>query len=250
MANQYKNKVVYNGTTLIDLSDTTAVQSDVVSGKYFYTASGERVAGTGSTGNINDVQINGTSIVENGVANIPYAAYNKVGVVQVDTSRGTAMSGSTISTFPVDSATVKTGVQAYQPITPAHQHESVFYGLAKAAGDSTQASSENAVGTYTENAKSAISEMLGGSVSVSGTTPTIVAKSGIRYICGEVLSLDFTPSASGICDVVFISGSTPTVLTVPSTVKWANGFDPTSLDTNTTYELNIMDGLGVACAWT
>ena len=106
------------------------------------------------------------------------------------------------------------------------------------------------MGTYTEKAKSAIHDMLNGSVSVSGTTPTIVAKSGIRYVCGEVASLDFTPPASGICDVVFTSGSTPTVLTVPSTVKWANGFDPSNLDADTTYELNIMDGLGVCGTWT
>ena len=87
-------------------------------------------------------------------------------------------------------------------------------------------------------------------VAVTGTAPTITAQADTRYVCGEVASLDFTPPASGICDVIFTSGSTPTVLTVPSTVKWANGFDPTSLDADTTYELNIMDGLGVAGAWT
>lgn len=46
MANQYKNKVVYNGNTLIDISDTTAVAADVNSGKYIYLANGQKVAGS------------------------------------------------------------------------------------------------------------------------------------------------------------------------------------------------------------
>lgn len=51
MPNQYVNKVVQsNGTTLIDISDTTAVAADVTSGKYFYLASGQKIAGTGSGG--------------------------------------------------------------------------------------------------------------------------------------------------------------------------------------------------------
>ena len=89
---------------------------------------------------------------------------------------------------------------------------------------------------------------------VEGQTPTIEAENNTRYICGEVLSLDITLPASGIVDVVFTSGSTPTVLTITpptgQTVKWANGFDPENLDADTTYEINVADGLGVAASWT
>lgn len=48
--NPYVNKVVFGSTTLIDISDTTAVAADVASGKYFYTAAGAKVQGTGSGG--------------------------------------------------------------------------------------------------------------------------------------------------------------------------------------------------------
>ena len=204
---------------------------------------------------VDDVQINGTSILENGVANVPTVTASRKGVASINTNYGIGAAANGSGILMIQAADVSliksaTGYGLYKPIVPTHQHEAAFYGLAKAAGDSTQSQSSNAVGTYTEDAKSAISDMLNGSVSVSGTTPTIVAKSGIRYVCGEVASLVFTPPASGVCDVVFTSGSTPTVLTVPSTIKWANGFDPTSLDANTTYELNIMDGLGVCGTWT
>ena len=46
MANTYKNKVIYNGTTLIDLTGDTATAAKVLSGEYFHLATGERVQGS------------------------------------------------------------------------------------------------------------------------------------------------------------------------------------------------------------
>ena len=202
---------------------------------------------------VSDVQINGTSIVNDGVAEIPIMSSANLGVAKLGGDYGVGIGASQQLTIQkARDVTIKVGTGAgslYMPIVPFTQHQSTFYGLAKAAGDATQSASSNAVGTYTENAKSAISDMLNGAVQVSGTTPTITALSGVRYVCGEVSTLDITPCVSGICDVIFTSGSTATVLTLPNTVKFPDGaFTP---EVNTIYEINILDGVyGVVMAWT
>lgn len=115
---------------------------------------------------LNDVQINGTSIVTNGVANVPIASRTNLGAVSInnanDNSYGLAINDSGMLYISSPSAAmIKQGTQAYKPIVPNNQHISTFYGLAKAAGDTTQSQSGNAVGSYTEDAKSAIRTMLG-----------------------------------------------------------------------------------------
>ena len=242
-----------------DLSDL----SDAVDDKYEKPSGGipasDLAQGVIPEVPVQDVQVNGTSIVgQDGVANVPLASSSNPGAVRTNSWFGISVNPSGalyIERSP--SANIKAGNQEYTPIVPYNQHESAFYGLAKAAGDTSQSSSSNAVGTYTETAQSKIHEMLDAPVIVSGTTPTITGKAGIKYICGEVSTLSITAPESGCIDVVFTSGSTPTVLTVTSAktgvtaIKWMNGFDPTSLDANTTYEINILDGeLGVAGLWT
>lgn len=211
--------------------------------------------GQDGTGGVTDVQVAGQSVVTDGVANVPIGSDRNVGVLK---PRGGVygIASTNDGSFWVNKAAdneIKSADGDYKPIVTNIQHLAAFYGLAKAAG-SDEKNSTLPFGQYTDAAKSAIHEMLNGSVSVTGTTPTITALSGIRYICGEVSTLDITLPASGIVDVVFTSGSTATVLTITPptgvTVKWANGFDPTSLDANATYEINIMDGLGVAATWT
>lgn len=58
------NKVVYGNTTVIDITDTTAVASDVAQGKYFYNVSGVKTAGT-ATGAA-EAAVDTTSTLPNG----------------------------------------------------------------------------------------------------------------------------------------------------------------------------------------
>ena len=207
---------------------------------------------------VTDVQVNGVSVLNNGVANVPIGTTTRYGVVSPSTSYGLQSYGSgssqRIGVLPANDAETNRGIEVYRPIAPARQHASAFFGLAKAAGADMGSMSSTTVGVYPVAQKSAIHTMLNGSVSVTGTTPAITALPGIRYVCGEVATLTVNLPASGIIDVVFESGSTATVLTINpasgQTVRWTNGFDPTSLDANTVYEINVADGLGVAVGWT
>ena len=45
-SNEYINKVIYGGDTLIDLTSDDVTRADVVSGKYFHLPTGERTTGT------------------------------------------------------------------------------------------------------------------------------------------------------------------------------------------------------------
>ena len=110
---------------------------------------------------VDDVQINGTSVVTDGVANVPIAGTNSLGVIQTHPDYGIEVFRNTLKINPANDSRVKAGVNGNNPIVPSNQHASAFYGIAKAAGDTTQSQSSNPVGTYTEEAKTAIRTMLG-----------------------------------------------------------------------------------------
>lgn len=110
---------------------------------------------------VQDVQVNGSSILNNGVANVPIASDSAFGVAKYEAWRGININANGFAYL--NSATdgvCKAGTDEYRPITAGHQNASTFYGLATAAGDATQASSSNPVGTYTEDAKRKITDMI------------------------------------------------------------------------------------------
>ena len=258
-ANQHNS--VFYGLAKAAGDETQSISTNAV-GTYTSDASAAIRSMLGAVG---DVQVNGMSIVNNGIANIPYASNTTAGVVKILNSYGIKINSTTgyIGIVAADDNDIHNGSSEFKVITPRYQHTSVFYGLAKAAGDTTQSASSNAVGTYTADAKAAIHTMLGidpASIAaqvdiplvetVTGTTPSITGQPNVRYVCSEVSTLSLTPPASGSMDVIFESGSTATVLTVPNTVKWPAWFDATSLETDTTYEILITDATyGSVMTW-
>ena len=198
---------------------------------------------------VSDVQIDGTSIIADGVASIPMADDTHLGAVVVNGAYGIGRFGTNGALYinTPTSAYIKSGTNSYRPIVPKVQHESVFYGLAKIAGHDENDSTLE-VGTYTDEAKTAIKQMLGVHDAydsfveeVTGTDVTITGQPSYRYNCGEVLSLSITPPSSGTIDIRFTSGSTPTVLTLPQTVKMPEWW--VEVEANTIYEMCITDGI-------
>ena len=111
---------------------------------------------------VQDVQVNGVSVLQDGVANVPIAGNAVLGAVKIGSaSNGIEIDSSGyIKPASVNASDTKAGTNNRKPITAAFQHQSTFYGLTKAAGVD-MASSSNPVGTYTDEAKVAIREMLG-----------------------------------------------------------------------------------------
>ena len=117
---------------------------------------------TGLAGKVGDVQINGSSVVSNGVASILKATGTRHGVVKFNGNYGIGgmEEWETPRISKASLSEIKNGTQSYLPIVPFNQHESTFYGLAKIAGHDEK-NSALPVGTYSEEAKTAIRTMLG-----------------------------------------------------------------------------------------
>ena len=142
----------------------------------------------GQTGPVSDVQINGSSVVSGGVANVPVATGSRLGVVQGNPTGGTqVLADGRICVAPASEAEIKAGSSSYKPTAQNRNHIATFYGLAKAAG-SDEKNSTLPVGNYTDAAKSAIQHMLGTDTNLAPYEPDTTADAA--YAIGEMFMLN------------------------------------------------------------
>jgi len=110
---------------------------------------------------VTDVQVAGSSVIENGIAKIVKASASSYGVVKVDSTYGIGKMGNGSLTVIIASQDeIKTGSSMYSSLAPISQHASTFYGLSKVAGVDL-ANETVTLGTYPETSKTAIKTMLG-----------------------------------------------------------------------------------------
>ena len=116
---------------------------------------------TGLAEKVGDVQIGGTSVVADGVAEIPIAEYGKYGLFKISNLSGLSVANDgSLSVYRATPTEVKSGAVATRYLSPNLSNYSTFYGLAKAAGYDEK-NSNLPLGTYSEEAKTAIRTMLG-----------------------------------------------------------------------------------------
>lgn len=96
-----------------------------------------------------------------------YGVMNDNGNIELQLDEGFVFNhvAKNISLNPASSTDIKAltpgSISIKKAITVKNVNETVFYGLAKIAGDTTMAKSSNPIGTYTDEAKTAIQRMIG-----------------------------------------------------------------------------------------
>lgn len=141
---------------------------------------------------------------------------------------------SDIPTVPVQSVAGKTGAVTLNANDVAFSDSGTY--------------DDGTVGKELSDQKNAISQKQDATsyVTLSGTIVTQTGADNTMYLCGELAELTFTAPQTGITAIRFTSGTTPTVVTL-------NGItmpdDWTGAEASNTYEINVLNGLGVWQAW-
>ena len=252
--NQNVNKVVYDGNTLMDITDTTAEASDVAEGKYFYSASGAKTLGTAVAGTV-DQTFDPTSP-------------NAISGVGVNSAVGTGLSVNNNKINHSNSVTAQT-TQALYPIEIDAQGHISAYGSAVTVPPAV-AVKGNAEASYRTGNVNLTPANIGASASThthGSITNAGAITSGTALASGDAIVFADS-SASNVLkkSSITFDGSTTTnylsqkgtwvaVPTISSSALWTNSSPSSdfagqkvSISSLNTYKLIIIQTIGSAGA--
>lgn len=179
-------------------------------------------------GTITEVSANGTSIATSGIANIPAASTSAYGV--------TKLSSATNSNSTTLAATASAVKAAYDL---ADSYKGTVTSVKVDNVSKSQSSGVVDLGY--------INKQLSTSTSSSMTlSPNIYYRNTSTSLSSLTITLGSVSNSNIINEyfVEFTTRSAGTTVSLPSTIKWANGEAPT-FEASTTYQISIVNNLGV-----
>lgn len=169
----------------ITLNEKVAeVVVDTGSGKQRCVAVKQFGGGSGG-GSVDDVQVNGTSVVTDGVANIPIMSSSVLGVAKLGGGLQVGSSGD-LKIYQASDSEIDARTNAYKPITPAK----LDYAVRSVSPACTTITASNTTATLVANTTYAHA------VSSSGCTYTLTTPSDLTVYSGFILMIDTANSAS------------------------------------------------------
>lgn len=150
-----------------------------------------------------DVQITGTSIVKNGVANIPVAYYDKLGLISVKQNYGFIMNGYYLQILQASNNNIKLRDSVYHPITPNNLDIAVKSAMTDGKGAAWTDTEKTGAWSRLTSIKTSMDE---------------VAVAGAHYYLPEQAELNITLPDDALTGqeitVVWYNGETPATLAI------------------------------------
>ena len=185
------NKPKINSNTLSGnkTSSQLGLQDVLVSGTNIKTINSTSLLGSGNIDLVSDVQVNGTSVVSSGVANIPVATQDTLGVSKVSPTYGLTVSNGIIvgSTKTASVYSTAANSLAICKGTLDNIQNDFVRSVSPACTTITAASTTATISANTTYAHA---------VSSSGCTYTLTTPSSTDVYSGFILMIDTTSSAS------------------------------------------------------
>lgn len=179
-------------------------------------------------GTITGVSANGTSVATSGVANIPAASTSAYGVTKLSSA-----TNSTSTSLAATASAVKAAydlANSYKGTVTSVKVDNVSKSQSSGVVDLGYVNKKLTTSTSSSMTLSPNIYYRNTSTSLSTLTITLGSVSNSNII--NEYFVEFTTSSSG------------TTVSLPSTIKWANGETPT-FEAGTTYQISIVNDLGV-----
>ena len=164
---------------------------------------------------VTDVQINSTSIVSGGVANIPYGTNAVAGLAKAGSGLA-SMAGGTFYIYPATDSAIQAKTNSANPIVPSNLNKAVMEGLGNNSliwSDAYKANARNTIGA--EQATNIVTLADNDTITLADNT----IYNGATITAFEIV-LPSTDIIGFLCEIDFSSGATATTITYSNTIKW------------------------------